>query len=98
MTYEQWGMILALAVAAFGIRLLGLVAGDRLQQSRFASLLTELPGLIVISLVAASLANQPPLTWGAAVIALGIALLTNDVIWTMIGGVLGYAVLSYVII
>ncbi|UWS10006.1 AzlD domain-containing protein [Phaeobacter inhibens] len=95
MTFNEWGLILTLAALAFGIRVLGLVAGNQVQQSRFAPLLGHLPGLIVISLVATSLANQPPQTWVAAVIALGIAALTNNVIWTMVAGVAAYAVLSH---
>ncbi|UTS82516.1 AzlD domain-containing protein [Phaeobacter piscinae] len=95
MTLNEWGLILSLAAMAFGIRVLGLVAGNRVQQSRFAPLLGRLPGLIVISLVATSLANQPPQTWIAAAIALGTAALTNDVIWTMIVGVTAYAALSH---
>ncbi len=86
-------LIITLAIAAFSIRLLGLMAGNTIKSSRHAWILDELPGLIVISLVASSLAGQPLDTWLAAGIALVIAYLTNHVIWTMCSGVVAYAIL-----
>jgi len=79
-----------------GIRLIGLLAGARLQRSRFAPLLDELPGLIVISLVASSLANQPIVTWLAALIAAMVAVFSNNIILTMIVGVVAFATLRLV--
>ena len=96
MSYPFWLLIAALALAAFSIRVLGLVAGDAIKGSRFAWILDELPGLIVISLVASSLADQSIGTWLAAGIALLIAYLTNHVIWTMCGGVAAYALLLWI--
>lgn len=93
MTYPFWLLIAALALAAFSIRVLGLIAGDAIKESRFAWVLDELPGLIVISLVASSLAGQSIGTWLAAGVALLIAYLTNHVIWTMCGGGAAYALL-----
>lgn len=52
--------------------------------------LDDLPGLIVVSLVASSLAGQPLGTWIAAAIALAIAYATNHVILTMCVGVAAY--------
>ncbi len=94
MTGSQWVFILALAGAAFGIRLLGLLAGGRMQRSRFAPLLDELPGLIVVSLVASALAGQPLVAWVAAFVAVLAALVSNNVIVTMIVGVIAFAGLT----
>lgn len=86
--------ILMLALAAFGIRFLGLLAGDRIRLSRHAWMLQDLPGLIVISLVAASLAGQSTTTWAAAVVALLVAWFSNHVIVTMGVGVIIFALLN----
>ena len=94
MTGPHWAVIGVLAIAAFSIRVVGLIAGGRIRASRHAWVLDELPGLIVVCLVAASLAAQPLQTWIAAGAALGAAILTNHVIVTMIVGVLVYAGLA----
>tara|TARA_R110002095_G_C4062428_1_gene219122 strand:- start:168 stop:515 length:348 start_codon:yes stop_codon:yes gene_type:complete len=90
-----WALIGLLAVAAFGIRAVGLVAGGRIRASRHAWVLDDLPGLIVVSLVASSLSGQPALTWIAAGIALAAAVATNHVIVTMAAGVAAYAGLAW---
>ncbi|WP_271952203.1 AzlD domain-containing protein [Ruegeria faecimaris] len=94
MSSAHWAVIGILALAAFSIRIVGLVAGSRIRASRHAWVLDELPGLIVICLVAASLADQPLQTWIAAGAALGAAILTNHVIATMAVGVMTFAGLS----
>lgn len=93
MTFAFWMLIAVLAVAAFSIRVLGLVAGDAIKSSRYSWVLDDLPGLIVVSLVASSLAGQPIGTWLAACAALFVAYKTNHVIWTMCVGVAAYALL-----
>lgn len=95
MTAPYWTLILVLAVAAFSIRAIGLFAGDKARASRHAWLLDELPGLIVVSLVASSLATQPFQTWIAAGIAVCVARISNNVIATMCVGVLIYAGLGF---
>lgn len=90
MTFPFWMLIVVLAIAAFSIRVLGLFAGDAIKSSRFSWVLDDLPGLIVVSLVASSLAGQPLGTWIAAAIALAIAYATNHVILTMCVGVATY--------
>lgn len=94
MTSSHWILIGILAVAAFAIRLTGLIAGNAIRKSRMAPLLEDLPGLIVVSLVAASLAGQPLVTWIAAAAALGTAWRTNHVVATMLVGVAAFAGLS----
>lgn len=94
MTGAHWAVIGILAIAAFSIRVVGLIAGGRIRASRHAWVLDELPGLIVVCLVASSLSGQPVHTWIAAGAALGAAILTNHVIATMIVGVTIYAGLA----
>ncbi|MCC5970725.1 MAG: AzlD domain-containing protein [Pararhodobacter sp.] len=96
MTSPYWALILVLAFAAFSIRVVGLFAGDSIRASRYAWMLDDVPGLIVVSLVAASLAGQSFQTWVAAVVALSVALSTNHVIATMAIGVLAYAGLAWI--
>ena len=96
MTSAHWLLILILAMATFSIRIAGLFAGDRIRASRHAWALDDLPGLIVVSLVAASLAGQPVQTWGAALVALGVAIATNRVIATMCIGVIAFAALNLI--
>ncbi|GAA6175614.1 AzlD domain-containing protein [Sulfitobacter pacificus] len=90
MTFPFWMLIIVLAIAAFSIRVLGLFAGDAIKASRFSWILDDLPGLIVVSLVAASLANQSVGTWLAAAAALAVAYVANHVILTMCVGVAAY--------
>lgn len=91
MTGAHWAVVGMLALAAFLIRVAGLIAGGRIRASRHAWVLEDLPGLIVVSLVASSLIGQPLPTWIAAGVALGVAILTNHVIATMAIGVAAYA-------
>ena len=95
MSVEHWVLIVALALAAFSIRVLGLFAGDRIRASRHAWMLDELPGLIVVSLVASALAGQNWLVWSAAAVALATALVSNHVILTMVLGMASFAALSW---
>jgi uncharacterized membrane protein len=95
MTISYWLLILVLAIAAFTIRVLGLFAGDAIKSSRFNWVLDELPGLIVVSLVASSLAGQLLGTWVAAGVALAVAYFTNHVILTMFVGVAAFGLLLW---
>lgn len=91
MSFPFWMLIVVLAVAAFSIRVLGLFAGDTIRTSRFSWVLDELPGLIIVSLVASSLAGQPIGVWLAAVAALVTAYFASHVILTMCVGVAAYS-------
>ncbi|PZX16554.1 branched-subunit amino acid transport protein AzlD [Palleronia aestuarii] len=95
MTGPYWAVIALLAAAAFLIRVAGLAAGGRIRASRHAWILDDLPGLIVVSLVASSLAGQPWPTWIAAGIAFGVGAMTNHVILTMAAGVAAFAGLAW---
>ncbi len=95
MSGTYWAVIVLLDVAAYWIRVAGLFAGGRIRASRHASMLDELPGLIVVSLVASSLAGQSLPTWIAAGLALSAAIMTNHVIATMAVGVAAFAGLAW---
>lgn len=90
-------LIVGLAVATYAIRALGLVTGNFFQQSRFAWVLQELPGILIVALVASSLATMSPTGWIAAAVALGIAIYSNHVVLTMIGGVAAFALVQTVL-
>jgi len=95
-TPTHWSLIVLLAAAAFSIRCLGMIAGQRIRESKLAWVLDEIPGLIIVSLVTASMANQSQQVWYAAVIALVVAGITNSVVATMSFGMIVFAGLSLV--
>ena len=95
MTFPFWMLIAVLAITAFSIRVLGLIAGDAIRSSRYSWVLDDLPGLIVVSLVASSLAGQSMGAWLAAAAALFVAYLTNHVILTMCIGVAAFSGLAW---
>jgi len=90
-------LIGGLAIATFAVRALGLITGNFFQESQFSWVLRDLPGILIVSLVASSLANMTVEGWVAAIIALGIALYSNHLILTMIGGVAAFALLQNII-
>ncbi len=94
MTSAQGTLIVALAVGTFAIRYAGLLAGDAIERRpALRAVLHDLPGCLVVALVASSLAGEEPFVWLSAAVALGIAAWTNHVIATMVVGTLAFAVL-----
>ncbi|WP_108820215.1 AzlD domain-containing protein [Pseudovibrio sp. Alg231-02] len=96
MTSSHWLIILTLAVAALSIRIIGLFAGSKVRASKHSWVLEELPGLIVVSLIATSLSGQSMQMWMAAAVALAVAITTNHVIATMCLGVAAFGGLSLI--
>ncbi|MFN0264794.1 AzlD domain-containing protein [Tepidamorphus sp. 3E244] len=90
MTSTQWILIAGLAVATFAMRYAGMMIGERVSRSRFAPLLEDLPGLIVVALVGSSLANAEPVGWLAAIVAAGVAWVTRNVPVTMAAGLAAF--------
>ncbi|NRA88207.1 MAG: AzlD domain-containing protein [Rhizobiales bacterium] len=87
MTNEQWFLIIALGIGAYSIRFLGLIMGKTINDNQhLKKLLDNLPACLVVALVASSLAEADPITWFSALIALGVAIITNHVVLTMIIG------------
>lgn len=96
MSQNQWMLILFLGLAAYGIRLLGLLAGQTIQHNaRLRPVLEDLPGCLVVGLVAVSLADQPVETWLAAGAALAVAVVSNNVVVTMVLGFIAILGLRY---
>ena len=95
MTGAQWALILGLAAATYALRLSGLLLGDALERRpRLRTVLRDLPGCLVVALVAASLAVEGAAAWIAAAVALGVAVWTNHVIATMGAGVAAFMILQ----
>ena len=87
MTPAQWMLIILLAIAAYGTRLTGLLGGRAIAANpRLKPFLEDLPGCLIVGLVAASLAGEPALVWLAALLALVVAILINNVVITMVAG------------
>lgn len=95
MTGSQWALIATLAMGTFAIRYTGLLAGDAIERRpALRKILQDLPGCLVVSLVASSLAGTEPVVWLAAAAALAVAAWTNHVIATMVVGTLAFAMLQ----
>ncbi|QIE45426.1 branched-chain amino acid transporter [Pseudohalocynthiibacter aestuariivivens] len=87
MTSSQWTLIALLAAASYGVRLAGLFGGRALAANpRLKPLLHDLPGCLIVGLVAASLADASLLYWAAAAVALSTAILTGNLVITMLIG------------
>lgn len=97
MQHDVLLLIAGLAIATYGIRALGLVTGAFIQRSRFAWVLDDLPGVLIVALVASSLAGASHSSWLAAAVALAIAMRTNHVVLTMIGGVAAFAIIANIL-
>ncbi|MEP3248026.1 MAG: AzlD domain-containing protein [Sneathiella sp.] len=87
MTVTEWILIIALAASTYSVRLLGLIAGQKITENpRLKKILDDLPGCLLVALIATSLANAEPVVWIAALIAAAVAFLSNHVILTMAVG------------
>ena len=96
MTDAQWLLITFLAFGAYSIRFLGLVSGQLIRENpRLKVILSELPGCLIVALIASSLAEAQPLTWTAALIVFIVALLSNNVVITMVFGFVSILTLQF---
>ncbi len=87
METDQWLLIVLLAFGAYSIRFAGLIIGETLNRNvQLKTALGELSGCLIVALVAATMANANVTTWIAAIVALAVALLMNNVVLTMILG------------
>lgn len=97
MTSDQWVLISTLAIGTFSLRFAGLLAGDAIERRpRLRAILRDLPGCLVVALVAASLTGAESAAWLAAAVALAAAAWTNHIIATMILGTLAFVALQAV--
>ncbi|MEH6474552.1 MAG: AzlD domain-containing protein [Sneathiella sp.] len=84
MTDTQWLLIAILAIGAYSIRFVGLVCGQIVSQNAgLNKFLGDLPGSLIVALVASSLSDANALTWVAAALALIVAVISNNVVATM---------------
>lgn len=95
MTDAQWLLIAILAFGAYSIRLIGLVGGQLFSENaRLRKFLDDLPGCLIVALIASSLSEADVLTWTAASIAFIVAIISNNVVTTMGLGFLSILVLK----
>ncbi len=91
---EHWWVIAGLAVATFSIRLSGYLVGARLPtDGGWARAFNALPGCLIAALLTVILIQGEWQEWGAAGIALSIAVVTRSLPATMIVGVLAVWIL-----
>ncbi|MEH6630659.1 MAG: AzlD domain-containing protein [Halopseudomonas aestusnigri] len=96
MTNEQWFLIITLAFGAYSIRFLGLVSGQFIGgNERLNKFLGNLPGCLIIALIASSLSDASMLTWTATVIAIIVAIISNNVVATMSLGFIAIYTLKF---
>ena len=85
---ESWIVVLFLAACTFSIRLSGILLGKRLPTSgAWARGLNALPGCLIVALVANLVLSGGPNEWIAGTLALAAAMLTRNLLITMIVGI-----------
>lgn len=85
---EIWIVILGLTAATFGIRLSGVLLGQRIPQTgSWARALKALPGSLIVSLVCVGLLQGGPQEWLAGALALVTAIVTRNLPLTMAIGI-----------
>ncbi len=81
---ESWLVVITLALCTFGIRLSGILLGQRLPTSgAWARGLNALPGCLIVALVANLVLSGGPNEWIAGALALATAVLTRNLLMTM---------------
>ncbi|MEL6690948.1 MAG: AzlD domain-containing protein [Pseudomonadota bacterium] len=87
MTPEHWILIAVLSASTIGLRLVGYLAGSAMMARPFwRRVLDVFPGCLVTALVASALANGGPAHVIAALVALAAAIVTRNIIVTMLLG------------
>lgn len=89
MSAEALLTILGMAAVTYLIRVSGLLLANRLPQRGFvAAFMTYLPGAVLAALVAPTLLLKGgPAEWLAALVVLGLHVLTRNLFVAMVGGV-----------
>jgi len=87
MTLDSAAVLLALALVAFGLRAGGIVLGGLMPTAgKGGQFLRELPGTIMVSLIAPMIAFGGPAEWLATVISALTAWFTRNLLATMAAG------------
>ncbi|WP_116133062.1 AzlD family protein [Tropicimonas sp. IMCC34043] len=92
------GLIAALALATFAIRLGGYLLGARLPvDGPWARGFAALPGCLIASLLSVLLLQGGPAEWGAAAVAAGVAMASRSLPLTMVAGIAAICALRLVL-
>jgi uncharacterized membrane protein len=87
MTLESALVLLALALVAFGLRAGGVVLGGLMPTTgKGGQFLRELPGTIMVSMIAPMVAFGGPAEWLATVLCAVVAWFTRNLLATMAAG------------
>lgn len=86
--------ILGMALVTYAIRAGGLAVANRLPREGFvAAWMKHLPAAVLAALVAPALANGGSDEWGAALVVVGLYLLSRNLLLAMAGGIAGVVLL-----
>jgi uncharacterized membrane protein len=89
-------VILILAIGTLTVRLAGVAVGQKLpRHGAWARGLNALPGCMIVSLVMVVLSAGGPKEWLAALAALGVAIVSNNLPVTMLVGILSIWLLRH---
>ncbi|MCH2076298.1 MAG: AzlD domain-containing protein [Rhodobacteraceae bacterium] len=98
MTPEHWILIAVLSASTIGLRLVGYLAGSAMMARPFWRRVFDVfPGCLVTALVASALANGGPGHVIAALVALAAAIVTRNIIVTMLLGMGAFVLAGMVI-
>jgi uncharacterized membrane protein len=85
---SSWLVIFGLTVATYGIRLTGVLLGQRVpSDGPWARALNALPGCLIVSLVSLSIVSGGAREWAAGAAALAAAVVTKSLPLTMAVGI-----------
>ncbi|MEM7047031.1 MAG: AzlD domain-containing protein [Pseudomonadota bacterium] len=94
MSAEILWTIAGLALGTYGLRVMGMLIGSRLAvYPRLQTALAFIPGCLIVALVSTSLALGSVSVWVIAAACVGVAILTKNLIATLVVGV-GLSALS----
>lgn len=86
--------ILGMALVTYAIRAGGLAVANRLPRDGFvAAWMRHLPSAVLAALVAPALVNGGPDEWAAALVVVGLYVLTRNLLLCMAGGIAGIVVM-----
>jgi uncharacterized membrane protein len=89
---DSWLVVFALALCTFGIRLSGILLGQRLPtHGAWARALNALPGCLIVALVTNLVLSGGPNEWIAGTLALATAMATRNLLITMAVGIAAIA-------
>jgi branched-subunit amino acid transport protein len=86
--------IFGMALVTYAIRAGGLAVANRLPREGFvAAWMKHLPSAVLAALVAPALVNGGPDEWGAALVVVGLYVVSRNLLLAMVGGIVGIVLL-----